>query len=256
MNTLFAAAYDRNDGVLGSQESGRARFTISGRLIFRKPCRVPDSVRLIVLWSITSASLSNGVVYGEGTLDMANSMFAISFDRHLLPVGRNIFPDGVSGFGVGHIILTTDGSLRQGEICVDSRRLHRSFFGAVNKTCLVYVEGNPTSFQENHCGAQWLRHFKNGYNVGFESHSGYVPEGIVPIGEEGLELEVDTDIRAFDFPTWSSSPSISADIRASDSRIALPSDIVPVFLSYDSSAAPNRNIVHVDSRNGAHGSLL
>ncbi len=181
---------------------GNASLTITGSISCRRPIPLPDDARLVVVWSVSSSSPDYGLVFGEGTIDRREKTFSLTMDRDLPAAATNIYPDGMHGFGVGYIILTTNRELRQGEIVHGERWLDGTFYGTIDNTCLIYIMGDPAGVYGDYCSSRWIPNFARGYNVGRGVDLDCRFDGFVPTRRRGLELEIHTDPDAFEFPNW------------------------------------------------------
>ena len=126
-------------------------FRASGTLDFRKPVQLPENARVIVIWSVISASPGYAYVFGEGTIALNDSSFEIVFDEPPPPQALNW--SGTAALGVGIVIITTDQNLMSRSTLPETYS-NAGVLGASGRYGLIYIQGSFEAFTE---GGWWDR---------------------------------------------------------------------------------------------------
>lgn len=135
-------------------------YTISGKLRFDKGTTIPGNARVLVGWNVSSGSPDYIYVFGEGTVNMADSTFKVVFKEDPPTEALNSY-----GLGVGLIMLTSNQTFtarKYSEMAADSL-LTQGFLGGAGNHAVIYIKGSPDSVAR---GRSWATRFQTGFNTG------------------------------------------------------------------------------------------
>jgi hypothetical protein len=171
-------------------------FRASGTLDFRKPVQLAENARVIVIWSVVSASPGYAYVFGEGTIAPNDSSFEIVFAEPPPPQALNWY--GTNALGVGIVIITTDQTLMSRSTLPETSS-NAGVLGASGQYGLIYIHGSFEAFAED----GWWDTFDQGYSAGkgIEILGGSVFDGFEPVDPTLLEIIID-DIENIEFVSW------------------------------------------------------
>ena len=172
-------------------------YTISGHLVFKNQVSVPADAKVICYWSALSSpptAFNSSYVFGEGTLNMADSSFSLTFQG--VPPNTVSFTQDckkIMASGPGYVLLVAN---RKTGNWFDTVRV----LGAIDQSAMVYCISNTTLHS-------WLGNFLQGYGIGSDTST--TADTLARIPNTGLQLSVDTAYTDYTFPhdwTHSSSP--------------------------------------------------
>ncbi len=172
-------------------------YTISGHLIFKHQVSLPADAKVICYWgglNSQPATFNSSHVFGEGSLNMADSSFSLTFNGvppNTITIDQNCKKVMVSP--PGYILLVS--SQMPGN-WFDSEHV----LGAVDQSAMIYCVSNTTLHS-------WYGAFVQGYGIGKDTSA--TAAGLIPIPNTGLTLTVDslhTDFQLPDDWIFSSTP--------------------------------------------------
>jgi len=170
-------------------------YTVSGKLKCNKATTVPADARVLVAWSVSSGSPDYMYIYGEGTANMADSTFRVTFDSLPPADALNRY-----GLGVGLVFVTTNKAIAEGKyvgMAADSL-FEGAFVGGAPDYAVIYINGSPDSVA---LGRSWAKKFQTGFNTGKGVRTTGTFEEFEPTPATGIEMIID-ELSNLDWVNW------------------------------------------------------
>jgi hypothetical protein len=167
-------------------------FTISGHLLFKQAVALPANAKVICYWgslATVPTGFDNSRVFGQGTLNMADSSFSVTFAG--VPPNSSTFTQDckkVMASGPGYTLLVADQIPGDPGMWFDTVRV----LGAIDQSAMIYCISNTTLHG-------WFNNFLQGYGIGSDT-STPPADSLARIPNTGLTLTVDSLYSDFHFP--------------------------------------------------------
>lgn len=168
-------------------------LTVTGATVNRTGGPLPNDVRVLLMWVVTSTSPDEVHLLGEGSLEGDGATFRLDLEAAPPTEALNF-----GALGVGVIFATTNQEIETGGTYTDLPIPEEEIVGVAGQHAVIYVgEDLPTE-----AASDWPGSFPEGYSVGVGVEREGEFDAFEPTDPSSVELVFD-DLESIDIVNWS-----------------------------------------------------